>query len=195
MTIHNMETKDLSNYRGFLKIWRFNDRGEKDLILHKNNTILYRGSDILARALVGKANSKITHMYIGFTNSVDDDFYDDVVPVTKDYSVPFSTYSSSDTPPRGYLRIPLTFPASFLNESNYDNNIAVFTTQIVGANEEAGGADFTDVSPESRIFSCALVAGGDTVAQDVVFSHINFTPIAYNSSYNLSLSWGVRFSS
>jgi hypothetical protein len=98
-----------------------------------------------------------------------------------------------------YLRIPLTFPASFMTSTtDYKNNISVFTILL---NNSAGYVvGSTAISTGvSRIFEAGLVASfnpSDTTANhpsDKVFARIQFTPITYNSSFNLTTSWGIKF--
>lgn len=181
--------QSLSYYSGFLKIWKSSPTQQPELVLDKQNTILYQGSDLLAKALSGDADAFISHMYIGYQNANDNLF--SIPVVNKDILVnPFTDY----TDPTGYLRIPLSFPATFANETNYDNNIVVFTTQISGSlTGEGSSAVFQDSAPESRVYEAALVAGLGN--GDKVFSRITFDPIIYDQDYNLTISWGVKFTS
>ena len=181
----------LSFSEGFIKAWKTNPKtGESETVLDKKNTILYQGSDILASALAGTANSAITHMYVGFQNSTSSAFYSSIPAVSKDGTPAISGYVS----PQGYLRVPLAFPASFTQINNYNNNTAIFTTQIISPSS-AGGAVFNPGTGglSSYIYEAALVAAGPV--SDRIFSRVTFTPIAYDSSYNLTISWGVKFTS
>ena len=181
----------LSFSEGFIKAWKTDPKtGLSETVLEKKNTILYQGSDILASALAGQANSAITHMYIGFENATDSSFYSSSSAVAKDGTPVMSGYTS----PKGYLRVPLAFPASFTNITDYHNNTAIFTTQIISPSS-AGGAVFNPGTSgvSSYIYEAALVAAGSVA--DRIFSRVTFTPITYDNSYNLTISWGVKFTS
>ena len=94
----------------------------------------------------------------------------------------------------GYLKIPLTFPASFLNETNYANNIPVFTVLLSNPNSFKVSTSPTFGS-SSKMFEVGLVAetSPGTTAGDKVFSRAQFTPLTYDPSHNLTISWGIKF--
>lgn len=176
----------VNNFQGFIKIWQSNPvTGEQKLLIDKPNTVLYQGADLLAYALAGVANNKISHMYIGFNNNLV--FTPPVID--KAYSNPFSGFVA----PFGYLRIPLTLPASYLADTNYTHNVPIFTTMITSGTSEAGGATFTNGT--SQIYEVGLVAATtpSSSSGDAVFSRANFSQIQYDSSFNLTISWGVKF--
>ena len=190
-----MTTKDLkevpTNYtlnkdgKGFIRIWKHDTKtGATELITHKANTILYNGADLLAKALAGLPNSGISHFYVGFSNDPDFDV-EDMPAVTKEDN----TFSSSGD--FGYLRVPLSFPASFGNEDNYDGNTAFFTT-IITDPPTATGAAF---GSSSRIFALGLVSAGNPTndSADVVFSKVQFSEILFDPAFNLTVTWGVKF--
>jgi hypothetical protein len=54
-----------------------------------------------------------------------------------------------------------------------------------------GSADFNE---DSRIFEVALVAAPDpeNPTKDTVFSRTNFEKVKYDSTYNFTITWGVR---
>lgn len=181
-------------YMGFVKIWKSDPKtGEKELILDKKNTILYSGSDLLAQALSGTPNTGISHMYIGYTN--------DVNTPSAGYTIAKNATSFSTTSPLGYLRVPLTFPATFMSETNYSNNIPVFTVILNGANsyQVTTGSPATLTNSTSKFYELALVASTDptgtvnTHPGDKIFARVTFDKITYDSSFNLTISWGVRF--
>lgn len=174
-----------ANGRGFIKIYQINKAtGETRKVVERPNLILYSGANILAKAIAGEPNSKITHMYVGFTNN------DDTPPtVTLDNTDPINEYSGT----KGYLRIPLAYTPSFLSsDTNHDGNVPVFSVSV-GTPTSVGGAVFQ--SGDSKIFEIALVVERSPTdhTQDVVFSRAQFTPLLYNNLYALTLQWGIEF--
>lgn len=176
---------------GGVWVWQVDPAtGKKNLLVKKHNMILYDGATILSKLLAGKPNYKIYGMYVGYENGV----VGSVTPkvIDKAYSQPFTP--SAYTSPYGYLRQPLIYTPTFQSSSPYTDNIPVFTISITSATA-AGGAAFT--SGDSKIFEVALIAApvsGDTT-QDIVFSRTNFNQIEYDNSFNLMISWGIKFQS
>ena len=173
---------------GFIKIWQTDpSSGLSRLVIDKPNMILKGGAKIIARALGGDSSAKIWGMYIGYNN--DPGFTLEQAPaIDTDYSSPFSNYSAEDG--AGYLREPLTFTPNYLSSVGYDANTVLFSTMITTATA-VGGAAFDETS---KIYEVALVSAGDAYdpLKDTVFSRTNFNPIQYNSSYNFTITWGVR---
>lgn len=168
---------------GFIKIWQTDAAtGESSLIVDKPNLILKSGAKLIAHALAGDPAAKIWGMYIGYNNSAS------FTPpgITVDYANPFSGFNA----PFGYLREPLTFTPNYLSSPGYDENTVLFSTMVTTATK-AGGADFTT---DSRIYEVALVAAKDAADpnRDTVFARTNFNAVQYNSSYNFTITWGVR---
>ncbi len=187
--IEQAETISANMFQGFIKIWQTNPKtGESELLVDKPNTILYQGADILSLALAGRRNSGISHMYVGFCNDLDGVFTKPTI--NKEYSNRFQDFAD----PFGYLRLPLAFPASFLNTTNYENNISIYTT-VISASDSQGGATFQASSPASWIYEIALVAATEPAddSGDMIFSRANFNAIQYATNYNLTISWGVKF--
>jgi len=184
---------------GFFKIWK-TDRvsGKSELVVDKKNMILYQGADLLAQALAGAKNSKISHMYVGYKTIADITGF---VPPTidKEYSNKFVDYNNvTGLEDLGYLRLPLAFTPSYLGATNYDNNTVLFTAVVSNNTTSFSGADFNDsgdVTP-SHLFEVALVSAGDATSavKDKIFSRANFTPIVYDANYNLTITWGIQFS-
>lgn len=191
-----------TNFAGFYKIWRVHKvTGEKELLVDKKNMILYQGSDLLALALGGFKNAKLSNMYVGYVN-VDPGDIGDFTPTTvdKDYSVPFTAYGTGLHADKGYLRLPLAYAPNYqASTSDYDSNQVVFTSIISADQSNTGGEDFLfadDVSgTPSHIFEIGLAAALDSAssAKDIIFSRANFTPITYDQNYNLTISWGIQF--
>jgi hypothetical protein len=181
-----LTTENLSlqkSLAGFVKIWQTDPiTNEATLLVDKQNMILKGGAKLIAHALGGRSEAKIWGMYIGYNNT--ESF--DVTAPTVDYANPFSEFSA----PFGYLREPLTFTPNYISSSGYDENTVLFSTMITSATK-AGGAEF---NADSRLYEVALVAVPDVskVTTDTVFSRTTFNPIQYNSSYNFTITWGVR---
>jgi hypothetical protein len=172
--------------RGFVKIWKVHKvTGEKILVLDKDNTILNLGAGLLARLLSGASGSGISSFYIGFNNN--DSFTYPTIDVA--YSQPFNQLSVAAG--FGYLRLPLSFPPSFLSDSGYINNTVIFSTIIASATSFYGN-DFT--SGTSNLYELALVATPTSNPNDdIPYARINFNQIEYDSSYALAISWGIKF--
>jgi len=169
---------------GFVKIHQVDPvSGETTLLVDKQNMIMRKGATIIAHALGGDAYAKIWGMYVGYNNN--EDFTKEQAPaITVDYSNPFSDFNEAQG--FGYLREPLTFTPTYLSSPSYSENTVLFSTMITTA-FKAGGAIF---NTDSKIYEVALVATSPT--GDTVFSRTNFNPIQYNSSYNFTITWGVR---
>jgi hypothetical protein len=176
---------------GFVKIWRTDIKtGEVVLLVDKQNKILKQGAKIISQLLGGKPESKIWGMYIGYNN---DPSYEltSAPTIDVDYSHPFSQFSENPGGMFGYLREPLTFTPNYLSSTSYEDNTVLFSTMITSANS-VGGAEF--ITGTSNIYEVALIAAPalNDVTKDLVFSRTNFNPVQYNSSYNFTITWGVR---
>ena len=169
---------------GFVKIWKTDQTtGKSELVVDKKNMILKGGAKILAHALGGDQYAKIWGMYIGYNNGTGTL----TMPgIDEDYTNKFFNYQA----PFGYLREPLTFSPTYQTSLGYDENVVLFSTMVTSATK-AGGAVFDE---SSRIYEVALVSAvaADDLSKDTVFSRTNFNPIQYNSSYNFTITWGVR---
>ncbi len=169
---------------GFVKIWKVDpSSGESSLIVDKSNLILRGGTQVIAKALGGATGYGIWGMYIGFNNNTS------FTPPAIDTS--YTNTFASFTSPFGFLREPLTFTPNYMSSAGgYVDNTVLFSTMVTTATK-AGGAAF--INGTSNIYEVALVAaptGG--LAGDVVFSRTNFNPIRYDSTYNFTITWGVR---
>lgn len=180
-------------YKGFVKVWQTHLKtGACKLLVDQWNTAMYQGADLLAYALAGQANAKISHLYVGYLNSADNPPTTSKPVAKTDTKAQFAAYAD----PYGYLRLPLTFPVSFASTTNYEHNIPVFTTMITSSAATQGGATFTSSAPTpSWIFevasAAALVPSSDS--NDVLYARAQFSPIKFDAGYSLTISWGVRF--
>jgi hypothetical protein len=180
-TIETLNTPD--SLAGFVKIWKVDPvSGASQLVVDKKNMILKGGAKLIAHALGGDPTAKIWGMYIGYNN--EQSFLAPGIDI--DYSNTFTNFSA----PFGYLREPLTFSPNYVASPGYDENTVLFSTMVTSATK-AGGADF---GSSSNIYEVALVSAVDAndLTRDTVFSRTNFNPIQYNSSYNFTITWGVR---
>lgn len=170
---------------GFVKIWKVDPAtGESSLVVDKPNMILRAGTSVIAKTLGGDPNYKIWGMYIGYNNALT--FTPPSIDVN--YSNTFSGAGSIGT--FGYLREKLTFDPNYTASSGYtDPNTVLFSTMVTSATK-AGGVNFDTTC---SIYEVALIAAPTgAVAGDLVFSRTNFNPIKYDSTYNFTITWGVR---
>jgi hypothetical protein len=173
--------------QGHVKIWQFNpESGDKKLLLEKKNLILKTGADVMASALAGLPNSKITHFYVGYTTSGTTP----VAPSITAASTKANVFPTDST--HGYLRVPLAFPPGFLQESGYSGNVPYFTTFITNGSFTSSGAAFAD---GANLYTLGLVNAQNPSGsnQDRLFSAITFTPITYQVAHGLAITWGVTF--
>ena len=195
---HPHEADTLTKF-GFFKIWAVDpETGSRTLLRFEKNMILNEGADLLAQALAGVRYTAISHMYIGYKNSVSDTF--DKPTIDKAYSTKFTAYGSGLYEDFGYLRLPLAYSPSFIAQEGYSSNVALFTS-IVATADNAHGAPFRssdfaedEDNPPSQIFEVGLVAALDPSgqSQDKVFSRAQFDPLLYNPNFNLTTTWGVQ---
>jgi hypothetical protein len=169
--------------KGFIRITRIHPiTGKTTTIEYKPNTILYQGADIMAMALAGVQNSPISHFYIAYNDTTGDPF--------PSYSIQQGNTTMLAGDHYGYLKVPLTYPASYLSETNYSNNIVVFTVLLSnpGSYAVSPSVPFAD---GVEMFEVSLVSASTN--GDKIFSRAQFTPIAFDSSHNITISWGIKF--
>lgn len=172
---------------GFVKVWKSSPvTGEKELIVDQPNLILKGGAKLLSYALSGRENANIWGMYIGFNNNSMGSFIRPTIDI--EYSQPFNSLSSEF----GYLREPLTFTPHYLSDPGYSDNTALFSVMITSANS-IFGAPFTH--GVSRIYEVALVGALDpnNSARDIVFSRTGFNSVLYDTNFNFTITWGIKF--
>lgn len=172
---------------GFVKIWKSSPiTGKSELVVDQPNLILANGAKLLAYALGGKENAKIWGMYIGFNNDGMGSFIRPTIDIA--YSHPFSTFSGDF----GYLREPLTFSPHYLSDTGYADNTALFSVMVTSANSIAGAQFEHGVS---RIYEVALVGALDpnNSSKDIVFSRTGFNSVLYDSNFNFTITWGIKF--
>lgn len=153
---------------GRVRIWRYSDAiGYGDLLLDQPNLITKIGAGLAAAAIAGVPNSAITHIYVGYNNG------GDASPTVNDTVSSFSTFA----------KIPLAFSPSFATTgiSGYSNNQAYFTIYVTGS----------ALPNSASIQSLGLVNGSGS--SDLLFSKIAFSPVVYDNTHGLAISWGITF--
>ena len=156
---------------GRVRIWSVNPEGSRELILEQQNTIVLGGADITAKALSGLPNTGITHMYVANDN----------VGAIPTVTVNDTVTSFGST----FTRIPLTFSPNYSNEAGYTSNLVYFSVYITGSTIPNG----------NFITSLGLVNASvpSSSSGDNLFSRIAFSPITYNSTQGLVITWGLTF--
>lgn len=174
---------------GFIKVWKTSPvTGETSLVVDQPNMILYGGARLMSYAISGRENSKIWGMYVGFNNSAGGNFTRPVIDPA--YSQPFASLDPADG--FGYLREPLTFTPTYLTDGVYVDNTALFSVMITSASSVNPTPFLHDVS---RIYEVALVGAPDPTnsVKDIVFSRTGFNPIKYDTNFNFTITWGIKF--
>ena len=157
---------------GNVRIWNLKT---KELLLDKPNKITRQGAAIAARALSGLPNTSITHIYVGYNST-------GTMPPTPDVS---DTISSIGSGGGNFARIPLSFSPSFATSTDYSlPNQVYFTVYLTGTSQLADG---------SKIVELGLVNAPNSSdpTHDLLFSHISFSPIIYQATYGLAITWGL----
>lgn len=173
---------------GHVKIWDVNTAtGDKQLLLDKPNLITKLGAGVLASALAGLSNAGVTHFYVGYCAS-------GVSPSETGPTIDDNISSFISDANNGYLRIPLSFPASFLTESGYASaNATYFTTFITsGSFGVSTGMSFAN---GVKFYALGLINAQsyNDPSSDRLFSKIYFGPIVYDSTHGLAITWGITF--
>lgn len=186
----NTENTNLSkSISGFVKVWKTSPvTGESELVINQPNMILYNGARLMSYAIAGRENAKIWGMYIGFNNTTGGSFTRPVIDAA--YSQPFANLDPDDG--FGYLREPLTFTPTHLSDGIYTDNTALFSVMITSATSANATAFIHDIS---RIYEVALVGALDpnNSTKDIVFSRTGFNPIKYDTNFNFTITWGIKF--
>jgi hypothetical protein len=174
---------------GFVKIWKTSPiTGESQLVIDQPNMILYGGARLMSYALSGRENAKIWGMYIGFNNNQNGVFTRPVIDAS--YSQPFSGLSTQSG--FGYLREPLTFTPTYLSDGIYIDNTVLFSVMVTASTSVNATPFLHDVS---RIYEVALVGASDPTnsSKDIVFSRTGFNPVKYDTNFNFTITWGIKF--
>lgn len=176
---------------GYVKVWKIDkSSGAKELVVDQKNLVLNGGATVLSYALSGKLNSNIWGFYIGYNNN--ESFTPPVIDTA--YTNKFQALSSSAG--FNYLREPLTFSPSYMSTEGYVDNVALFSVLVSASNGvKTGISDPQFIGGVSNIYEVALVASPNPNdhSSDIVFSRTNFSPIQYDSSSALAITWGIKF--
>jgi hypothetical protein len=156
---------------GRVRIWSLNrDKKHDALLLDQPNLITREGASIAAKALTGGLNTAISHIYVGYND---------------DGAVPSVDLSNTIASFGDHARVALAFSPSFSNETDYTANLVYFTVYVTG----------TTVPNGKKITSLGLVNSTvpGNAAYDKLFSKIAFSPVTYDSSHGLAITWGLTF--
>lgn len=197
------ELLNTKTFRGFFKIWKTHkETGKTELVVDQPNKILFQGADLLAYALGGIKYAKISHVYVGYANYDDAEEFELPI-IDKNYNtLPFTSYGvdATDYEDYGYFRLPLSYTPTFQASSpDYEHNTVIFTTIMAFDAQPAGqSADFQfadNPTTQSHLFEVSLAGALDptSTTKDQFFSRATFTPIMFDPSYNLTISWGIQF--
>jgi len=157
------------------------------------NLVVNQSADILAKALSGDADYKITHVYFEGTNNNDAA----VAPLATNTI----SYFHALTANRGYIRQPLGLPPGFTasSDSYANNRVQFFAT----TGEEEGLYQGSPVENEisfnqlsgSKIIGCGLVCSPDgDQTNDLLFARFNFaTPISKVDGLQPGIKWTIEF--
>ena len=182
----------MTDIKGSLEVFLFHHGAIEETIATFNNTVVYGGSDILARCLAGDVSYSIAGMYMEFSN----------VPIAAGPSFTRArdvTYYQGLTGNLGYCRIPtLTQPSYTAQSASFTGNEVTFVALTDGT-YGATGAVLTDGT--SEFYGAGLVASTDWSddSTDILFSSVNFdsggglTPITKVANAQFGVKWKIRF--
>jgi hypothetical protein len=164
-----------------------------DVISKHDNMVVYGGSDILAKALVGDRDYVVNFMYLEYDNN------SSPTAPTVDRSRGRAYYDTlSGT--RGYCRVPLTAAPGFgVSDPEFNGNVLIVKAQTNDTYENGPGL----LDGTSHIVSAALVCVPDVndSSKDVVFSAANLlapggstlVPLPKIANAQVGVTWRVKF--
>jgi hypothetical protein len=163
--------------------------GPPDVLVDQRNLIMAPSSEVMAMALAGRPNTRISHLYLGYVKSTGTPY---VPPglTPADTTFPVTTE-------RGLVRVPLTFPGLLTPPDTGSDWLAtfVFTVNSLTAFVAPGGPVLTG---STWLDEAGLVTATDPASSpanrtgDRVFARVRFTDVAHDDTYNLSISWGIK---
>lgn len=167
---------------------------ESRILVDRRNTIMTPAALICARGLAGLPNSKISHLYLGYNNN-------DAYP-SGGYTISSSTPGFVQNANTGFLRIPLTFEPSITDGSD-DAKLVTFSalvnqpTGFVTTGSPAlnsGGANGSDFFEAGLVCQTDPNGSPSNFDDDLLLARIAFERLAYDSAFNLTVSWGIKLS-
>ena len=179
--------------QGFLRILDFGPDGVRE-VCRVDNLYVHNGADIVASALANRSGYHISTMYMEFENLAAPN--DPIIPPAFDRSANVAYYSNL-SPPRDFLRIPLTLMPTLAStdDNKFENNQVTFfgiSTGSVGEN----GLPFIHTQ-NSTIFGGALIASPvpDTQANDRLFSRTYWADgaVLKQQNHQIGVQWTLRF--
>ena len=163
--------------------------GESRIVVDRKNSIMYPSTYIAARGLTGLPNSAISHLDLAYNNG-------DTYP-TDPYTISPSNSAFQVGSGSGVLRIPLTFPGTITSAEDGSWNLATFnilvnqpSSYIVTGSPSLGGT--TDFFEAGLVCQTASNGSPSNITGDKLFARIAFERLAYNSLFNLTVSWGIK---
>ncbi len=180
--------------------------GRLDVVMEKNNLILFEGADIMAPLLGGRAGYSISHMYFQYENSVlspDATLAANTISRESGRSA-FNSSEIDGTDGRDWLRVPLITESKLVkvpdDSEDYENNGVWFTGTSAASSTLLGESPeqnpFQSSSPFSWVYSLALVASpnrSDSL-QDKIFSRVNLSaPLQLPTGKHLVFFWLIKF--
>lgn len=196
-----------SNVRGAVTIWRVAEQtGEKTKHGQQKNQIQYTWGFIAAKNLGFRPNADrpsyhISTLYVEFENQADPDV---VIPVSAFSREVNTTYYSSLSGQRDYLRLPIIIEPTLGVSTGYHeylpvNQSANQLTFFVQTSGTAGvhGLPFSSAA-NSKVYAAALVAAPDfgDPTKDAIFARTMFTEenqVTKEASSQIGITWDIAF--
>ena len=179
--------------KGTLSLYHILPDGTWQFIQKTTNDIMYSGSDLMAKAIVGTPGMAIRGMYME---------YDNVSPITAPAIDRTRTpaYYEALTGSRGYMRVPLTAGPGFTaSDTEYTGNIVTVQAQTNGTFENGPGI----IDGTTQVFSAGLVVMPDPAdkSQDILFSAANIydsggatlAPVPKIANAQIGIKWDIKF--
>lgn len=175
---------------GHFRLTGFNpETKESRVFVDKKNLIMNPSAEIVARGLAGLPNAAISHLYLSYNNngSYPGNGYTISNPSVTDF------VKNGDT---NHLRIPLTFPA-IVTAPSAGSQLLTFNILV---NQPTAFAipTYATLGAGSKFFEAALVAQTSSsgsiadLSSDRVFSRVAFADLAYDSAFNLTITWAIK---
>ena len=167
------------------------ETGEIQVFVDKQNKIMYPSTEIVARGLSGLPNAAISHLYLAYNN-------DDAYPANG-YTIAENNTAFQKDASSGYLRIPITMPPTITPAGDGSYQLLTFTV-LVSQPSAFKVTGSPNLSNSSDFFEAALVCQTDpngsvsNTTGDRVFSRVAFQRLAYDSTFNLTVSWAIKLS-
>ncbi len=173
---------------------RFSGTGR--VLVDKPNAIMYPATAIVARGLVGLANSAISHLYLAYNNN-------GAYPAGG-YAITPSGVTFPKDANTGLLRIPITMPGTVSPAVDGSYQLLNFTVLVSQPNSfvvtgspslNSGGVSGSDFFEAALVCQTEANGSPSNTSGDLVFARVAFERLAYDEVFNLTVSWGIKLSS